>query len=211
MAAALDDAALSTSSSKQSSTGMEGSSFLSKLLLSHSCLITLPTVATMPIPMVQVDAHNIVPCWVASPKLEYSARTIRSKIQALLPKYLPDLPPALVDNPGPPLLESYPCIAWDEGEGDTFSDNFFGHFFQNLLYIVAFAALEIDRTVEEVNWLAPGAAAAKAMLKSFVDDRLKDYADKRNDPNLNVASHLSPYFHFGQLSPQRAGQFTRYH
>lgn len=28
----------------------------------------------------QVDAHNIVPCWQASPKLEYAARTMRPKI-----------------------------------------------------------------------------------------------------------------------------------
>ena len=40
------------------------------------------------IPLVQVDAHNVVPCWYASPKLEYSARTIRSKIQAKLGEFL---------------------------------------------------------------------------------------------------------------------------
>jgi deoxyribodipyrimidine photo-lyase len=28
-------------------------------------------------PVVQVDAHNIVPVWVASPKLEYGTRTLR--------------------------------------------------------------------------------------------------------------------------------------
>lgn len=36
--------------------------------------------ADLGIPMWQVDAHNIVPCWVASDKLEYGARTIRGKI-----------------------------------------------------------------------------------------------------------------------------------
>ena len=40
----------------------------------------------------EVDAHNVVPVWVASDKLEYSARTIRSKINNLLPKYLIDFP-----------------------------------------------------------------------------------------------------------------------
>ena len=44
--------------------------------------------ATSKIPLVQVDAHNIVPMWVASPKLEYSARIIRTKIQAKLPEFL---------------------------------------------------------------------------------------------------------------------------
>lgn len=41
----------------------------------------------------QVDAHNAVPCWVASPKLEYAARTIRGKITKLLPEFLTDFPP----------------------------------------------------------------------------------------------------------------------
>lgn len=35
------------------------------------------------IPLIQVDAHNIDPCWVASPKLEHAARTIRGKITKL--------------------------------------------------------------------------------------------------------------------------------
>lgn len=40
----------------------------------------------------EVDAHNIVPIWVASDKLEYGARTIRGKINKLLPVYLIDFP-----------------------------------------------------------------------------------------------------------------------
>lgn len=42
--------------------------------------------------LLQVDAHNIVPCWVASPKLEYAARTIRGKITKQLPEFLTDFP-----------------------------------------------------------------------------------------------------------------------
>lgn len=40
----------------------------------------------------EVDAHNVVPSWVASGKLEYSARTIRGKINKFLPEYLIDFP-----------------------------------------------------------------------------------------------------------------------
>lgn len=40
----------------------------------------------------EVDAHNVVPTWVASEKLEYSARTIRGKINKRLPEYLVDFP-----------------------------------------------------------------------------------------------------------------------
>lgn len=49
----------------------------------------------------QVDAHNIVPCWVASPKQEYSARTIRGKIHAQLPEFLTEFPPVIC-HPYPP-------------------------------------------------------------------------------------------------------------
>lgn len=40
----------------------------------------------------QVDAHNIVPVWVASPKIEYAARTIRKKIHDHLPTYFVEFP-----------------------------------------------------------------------------------------------------------------------
>ena len=43
----------------------------------------------------QVDAHNIVPVWVASEKKEYAARTIRRKINDKLDKYLTEFPPVI--------------------------------------------------------------------------------------------------------------------
>jgi deoxyribodipyrimidine photo-lyase len=36
----------------------------------------------------EVDAHNIVPCWIASQKQEYGAYTLRPKITRLLPEFL---------------------------------------------------------------------------------------------------------------------------
>jgi deoxyribodipyrimidine photo-lyase len=45
--------------------------------------------------IIQVDAHNIVPCWVASDKLEYAARTIRNKINSRLGEFLTEFPPIL--------------------------------------------------------------------------------------------------------------------
>lgn len=95
------------------------------------------------IPLVQVDAHNIVPCWVASPKLEYGARTIRTKIQSKLTEYLTPIPPLLDNAPGS--LDCDP-IDWD----------------------AALASLQIDRTVKEVVAIRPGTAAAFATLDSFI-------------------------------------------
>ena len=45
------------------------------------------------IPFFEVDAHNIVPCWVASDKQEYGAYTLRPKILRALPEFLDELPP----------------------------------------------------------------------------------------------------------------------
>jgi deoxyribodipyrimidine photo-lyase len=44
------------------------------------------------IPFFQVDAHNIVPCWVTSEKQEFGARTIRPKLHRLIPQFLEEFP-----------------------------------------------------------------------------------------------------------------------
>lgn len=49
------------------------------------------------IPFHEVDAHNIVPCWIASHKQEWSARTFRLKIKKHLTELLEEFPEA-----GPP-------------------------------------------------------------------------------------------------------------
>lgn len=45
-----------------------------------------------PCPVHQVDAHNIVPCWTASPKQEFGAYTLRPKLTRLLPQFLDEFP-----------------------------------------------------------------------------------------------------------------------
>jgi deoxyribodipyrimidine photo-lyase len=47
----------------------------------------------------EVDAHNVVPLWVASDKLEYSAKTIRAKINKKLSEYLIDFPSIELEPP----------------------------------------------------------------------------------------------------------------
>jgi deoxyribodipyrimidine photo-lyase len=56
-------------------------------------------------PLYQVDAHNIIPCWIASPKLEYGARTIRNKIQSQIPEFLKAFP----------LVTSNDCASYLDG------------------------------------------------------------------------------------------------
>ena len=44
------------------------------------------------IPLLQVDAHNIVPVWVTSDKQEYAARTIRNKVHKHMDRFLQPFP-----------------------------------------------------------------------------------------------------------------------
>ena len=48
--------------------------------------------ASISVKTFEVDAHNIVPAWIASEKQEWGAYTIRPKIHRLLPRYLISFP-----------------------------------------------------------------------------------------------------------------------
>lgn len=56
----------------------------------------------------------------------------------------------------------------------------------------------------EISWLKPGAKGASANLQSFIDTRIKGFADLSNNPNEDVCSHMSVYFNLGQMSAQAA-------
>lgn len=131
------------------------------------------------IPVHQVDAHNIVPCRVASSKREYAARTFRPKILRFLPEFLTEFP-RLRTHPNP-WPGPVPVIDWD-GVGRT---------------------LRVDRSVGPVSGIAAGEKAAARRLRRFMMTELPVYAEERNDPNRGGQSGLSPYLHFGQISAQR--------
>jgi deoxyribodipyrimidine photo-lyase len=131
------------------------------------------------IPLHEVDGHNIVPCWLASPKKEYGAYTLRPKIHRMLSEYLEEFPDLPIQEGA---MDTSPRINWEE----------------------ALASLHLDTSVGEVDWVKPGETAARKALDAFIEDGLTVYDTKRNDPTVNGQSGLSPYFHFGQLSPQRA-------
>ncbi|MFO0926864.1 MAG: deoxyribodipyrimidine photo-lyase [Gemmataceae bacterium] len=48
----------------------------------------------------------------------------------------------------------------------------------------------------------PGSATGQERLHEFVATRLDSYADGRDRPDEDVTSHLSPYLHFGEVSPR---------
>jgi deoxyribodipyrimidine photo-lyase len=131
------------------------------------------------IPVYEVDAHNIIPCWIASPKQEFAAYTFRPKVKRQLSEFMDEFPN----------LKKHP-FSWKEKSEETNWNK-------------VKKSLNVDRKVLEVDWIKPGEKEAKQTLKHFVQHKLSDYDEKRNDPNQDGQSNLSPYLHFGQLSAQR--------
>ena len=70
-------------------------------------------------------------------------------------------------------------------------------FVQSVDWVAAEKSLQVDRTVKEVDWAVPGTKAGAAMLEEFIRRRLKLFGEKRNDPNVDALSNLSPWIHFG--------------
>jgi len=124
-----------------------------------------------------VDAHNIVPVWTASNKLEFAAYTLRPKLHRLLPTF----------------LEPFPAIERHPFGTATVSADWKG----------ATDRLQVDMAVPPATWITPGESAGRAGLDTFVG-RLALYSTHRNDPNASAQSDLSAWFHFGHLAPQRA-------
>nr|XP_012148996.1 PREDICTED: deoxyribodipyrimidine photo-lyase-like isoform X2 [Megachile rotundata] len=131
------------------------------------------------IPFCQVDAHNIVPCWIASSKQEYAARTIRSKINTKLEEFLTEFPPVI----------KHPHKIKSKIEGNNWEK--------------ALQNISVDMSVDEITWAKPGYEYGVKALENFLQNGIKKYATERNDPLANALSNLSPWFHFGMISVQR--------
>lgn len=135
--------------------------------------------AGIDVPLFEVDAHNVLPCWIVSPKQEYAAYTLRPKIKRLLPFYMdafPRLKPHTIS-----WNQKVPKVDWTR----------------------LIDSLAVDRSVAEVSWIKPGEKQAGQALNRFIRRGLSNYAGSRNDPTESGQSGLSPYLHFGQLSAQR--------
>lgn len=129
----------------------------------------------------EVETDVVVPVEVASQKAEYAARTIRPKIMRELGLFM---------NLYQPQPVKYPSIDLDiAGEGLKDIDALINK-------------LDIDRTVSPVSsFFRGGTVEAKKRFKSFVDHSLQQYIKNRNQPQTDFTSTMSPYLHFGQISP----------
>jgi deoxyribodipyrimidine photo-lyase len=61
----------------------------------------------------------------------------------------------------------------------------------------------LDRRVKPVDTFRGGTHAAQKRLRYFIEHQLADYETARRKPEVNGTSQLSPYLHFGNISPLR--------
>lgn len=130
--------------------------------------------------LVQVESDVVVPVETASDKEEYAAYTIRPKINDHLDTFLVG-------------LEETPL------ERDSLSLGYEGIQVEDVESLVS--RLRINRSARAVDTFHGGAAEAQALLDDFIASKLDGYAQGRNDPSEDYLSHMSPYLHFGQISP----------
>lgn len=132
------------------------------------------------IPFHEVDAHNIVPAWLASAKKEFAAHTFRPRLNRMLDAFLTEFPEIQPHPYG--ARQSSPVSLDVDGMARTIA----------------------DQSVPEVSWCTPGEKEGLRALHDFIGNGLARYPAVRNNPCLDGQSSLSPYLHFGQLAPQRA-------
>lgn len=127
----------------------------------------------------QIEADVVVPVESVTDKAEYAARTIRPKLHRLMNAHLQPLRRRPVKHPWQGTLD-----------GLDLSDP------HRVL-----AGLDVDRSVKPSERFIGGTSEGERVLAEFIAGRLGRYADQRSDPSLGIESHVSPYLHFGQLSP----------
>ncbi len=133
---------------------------------------------------VQVEANAVVPLEVASTKLESAARTIRPKIQLHVQDYLHALEPRTVETSG--------------ANVDLASD------LDPTNVDVCLEAIQTDESVPRVSRFIGGTSEGYRHLAHFLRTHLDGYDEHRNEPSKPATSMLSPYLHYGMISPVEA-------
>jgi deoxyribodipyrimidine photo-lyase len=131
--------------------------------------------------VVQVETDVVVPVESASDKHEYAARTIRPRIHKQSETYLHELRATPVKHKSLTL-----DVAGDIDVSNVES---------------ALKELKLDRSVCRTPRFVGGQVEAGRLLKAFLDEYLDGYATDRNEPANQRTSLMSPYLHFGNISP----------
>ncbi|MFW9799173.1 MAG: deoxyribodipyrimidine photo-lyase [Candidatus Thorarchaeota archaeon] len=136
--------------------------------------------ASVRCPVIQVETNVVVPIEVASGKEEYSAATLRPKIGKNLERFLTPIPENQIENYS---------RGWEFDSIDL----------TNPTKLVE--TIGIDRSVGPAPDFHGGTNKARQLLDDFIKKKLDEFHKSRNDPSKDCLSNLSPYLHFGQISP----------
>lgn len=131
--------------------------------------------------VLQVEGDVVVPVELVSTKPEIGARTLRPKLLRLRDEFLH------------PLANNQPLLP--VGRLGVASDVDLGEIPRLL------TRLRIDHSVTSVRHFRGGYAEARRRLDEFIAQRLRHYVAERAHPAAAMVSALSPYLHFGQISP----------
>jgi deoxyribodipyrimidine photo-lyase len=131
--------------------------------------------------VLQVEGDAVVPVELVSTKSEIGARTLRPKLLRVRDQFLhplrlqhPGHSGKHMNVPGDVDLSNLPAVL---------------------------ARLGVDHSVSPVGNIRGGYKEAKRRLDAFVMRRLANYVAARPRPGEAEVSTLSPYLHFGQISP----------
>jgi deoxyribodipyrimidine photo-lyase len=132
---------------------------------------------------VRVEGTVVVPPRIASSKEEWSAYTLRRKIQNLA-EYFLDTPPEEMPTKSSLSLELPP---------EFYSD------IQGLLHTIP--GIAVRRMGEQRFTEPPGRKASLRRFEDFLNRTLERYHELKNDPNEDGTSRISGALHFGFLGP----------
>ena len=133
-------------------------------------------VGQLRIPVWSVDSDVVVPSKLI-PGKQYAARIIRPKLMRLRDKFLIPSRSIAAKVPWKHNVKSLPCD------------------------LSALDGMKINHSVQPAPAIRGGTREAKRLLREFVMKKLASYPERRNHPEDDGTSRLSPYLHFGNISP----------
>lgn len=141
-------------------------------------------------PLHAVDASGVAPLRAFT--RQTAAFTLRPRLRRLLPELLARPDPYLVPRRGS--LELDLAAPPELVRGETLPDDA-----EELDRLIRTTG--VDASVRPVAGVRGGRAAGLSRLRRFLARNLGAYAAGRNRADVDVTSNLSPYLHYGMLSP----------
>lgn len=131
-----------------------------------------------------VDTNVIVPVEEAYPKEAYAAYAIRRSLMGKLEVYGAEINLSEIKNRSEPAIDAHvQVVALNDVQ--QFINQYLSHL----------------PKLDKPQTLLGGENQGRLQLMRFIEDGLMRYESEANIPHLQTTSQLSPYLHFGQISP----------